>query len=87
MKRSLVLFLNIILVSISLQQSDIIRENPKNSSQNTTLNNTLLNSLFNYKLDVASIVLDFIPYIGYIKNLGESVLGYDLVTGKNLTKL
>ena len=87
MKRSLVLFLNIVLVSISLQQSDIIRENPKNSSQNATLNNTLLNSLFNYKLDVASIVLDFIPYIGYIKNLGEAVLGYDLVTGKNLTKL
>ena len=85
MKRSLVLFFNIVLVSISLQQSDIIRITPKNSTKSATSNNTLLNSLSNYKRDVASIVLDFLPYIGNIKNLGEAVLGFDLVTGKNLT--
>ena len=85
MKRSLVLFLNIILVSIALQQSDIIQENLQNSNRNETSNNTLLNSLSNYTGDAASIALDFMPYVGNIKNFGEALFGFDLITGKNLT--
>ena len=45
----------------------------------------MIDSLSNYTGDVASIALDFVPVIGNFKNLGESILGVDLVTGKNLT--
>ena len=85
MKTNLVIFLNIFLVSITLQQSDIIKETPKNINKNETSNNTSIDSLLNYTGDAASIVLDFIPYVSNIKNLGEAVLGVDLITGKNLT--
>ena len=85
MKRNLVILLNIILVSLTLQQSDIIEETPKNSNKNETSNNSSIDSLLNYTGDAASIVLDFIPYVSNIKNLGEALLGVDLITGKNLT--
>ena len=87
MKTNLVIFLCIVFVSITLQQSDIIEETPQNNSNNEISNNSLNISLSNYTGDAASIILDFIPYVGNIKNLGEAVLGIDLVTRKNLTML
>ena len=42
-------------------------------------------SLSNFTGDAASIILDFMPYISNVKNLGEALLGFDLVTRKNLT--
>ena len=85
MKTSLVLFLCIALASITLQQSDIINETPLNNSNNDTSNNSLIISLSNFTGDAASIILDFMPYISNVKNLGEALLGFDLVTRKNLT--
>ena len=85
MKTNLVIFLCIVFVSFTLQQSDIIEQTPQNNSNNDISNNSLNISLSNYTGDAASIILDFIPYVGNIKNLGEAVLGIDLVTGKNLT--
>ena len=87
MKTNLVIFLCIVFVSITLQQSDIIEQTPQNNSNNEISNNSLNISLSNYTGDAASIILDFIPYVGNIKNLGEAVLGIDLVTRKNLTML
>ena len=85
MKTCLVIFLSIVLISISMQQSDVIQEIPQDNNQNKTSNNTLTVSLTNYTGDAISIALDFIPYVSNIKNLGEAVLGVDLVTGQNLT--
>ena len=32
-----------------------------------------------------SMILDFIPIVGNVKNLGEGLYGKDLITGENLT--
>ena len=35
--------------------------------------------------DIISAVLDFVPYISTIKGLEEAIMGFDMITGKNLT--
>ena len=85
MKRDLVIFFCIVLFSYSFQQTDIMGETPKNISRNDISNNTIIDSLSKYMGDIVSIALDFVPYISNIKCLSESILGIDLVTGKNLT--
>ena len=85
MKIELVTFLFFVLITISLEQSDIIKEKDKISERNVTSNKTLIDTISNYTGDAISIALDFTPYVSNIKNLGEAILGVDLVTGKNLT--
>ena len=85
MKIELVTFLFFVLIEISLEQSNIIKETDKISERNVTSNKTLIDTISNYTGDAISIALDFTPYISNIKNLGEAILGLDLVTGKNLT--
>ena len=85
MKSEQVIFLCFVLITISLEQSDIIQEKDKIIEQNDTSNQTLIDTISNYTGDALSIVLDFTPYISNFKNLGEAILGIDLVTGKNLT--
>ena len=82
MKSELVLFLFLVLIPISSQQSVVIEEKDKIIEQNNTSSN---NTILNYTLDAVSIVLDFVPGISNFKNLGEAISGVDLVTGKNLT--
>ena len=81
MKRELFISLVLIFVSFSLQQSNDTGEVPANSN----ITDSLIDTLSNYTGDAASIVLDFIPYIGNVKGLVEAVSGMDLITGKNLT--
>ena len=82
MKSELVLFLFLVLIPISSQQSVAIEEKDKIIEQNNTSSN---NTILNYTLDAVSIALDFTPGISNFKNLGEGIMGVDLVTGKNLT--
>ena len=81
MKRELFISLVLIFVSFSLQQSNDTGEVPANSN----ITDSLIDTLSNYTGDAASIVLDFIPYIGNVKGLVEAVSRMDLITGKNLT--
>ena len=81
MKRELFISLVLIFVSFSLQQSNDTGEVPANSN----ITDSLIDTLSNYTGDAASIVLDFIPYIGNVKGLVEAVSGMDLIMGKNLT--
>ena len=81
MKRELFISLVLIFVSFSLQQTNDTGEVPANSN----ITDSLIDTLSNYTGDAASIVLDFIPYIGNVKGLVEAVSGMDLITGKNLT--
>ena len=81
MKRELFISLVLIFVWFSLQQSNDTGEVPANSN----ITDSLIDTLSNYTGDAASIVLDFIPYIGNVKGLVEAVSGMDLITGKNLT--
>ena len=60
-------------------------KNNSNNSKDENLNNTILDSLSNYKGDGASIALDFVPFVGNVKSIGEAIVVKDLVTGKNLT--
>ena len=73
MKIELVIFLFFVLISISLEQSDIIKEQDKMSEQNDTSNKTLVDTISNYTGDALSIVLDFTPYISNFKSLGEAI--------------
>ena len=56
-----------------------------NNPINEKSNNTILDVVTNYTGDAAFVALDFIPYVGNVKNLGEAIFGKDLVTGKALT--
>ena len=86
MKQYLVFLLLIIFLSFSLEQpSNTTIDKNSNNSIDENLNNTILDLLSNYTGDAASITLDFIPFIGNVKSLGEAIAGKDLVTGKNLT--
>jgi len=77
MKRALFISIVLIFVSFSLQQSNDTGEAPENSN----ITDSLIDTLSNYTGDAASIVLDFIPYIGNVKGLVEAVSGMDLITG------
>ena len=81
MKRALFISIVLIFISFSLQQSNDTGEAPENSN----ITDSLIDTLSNYTGDAASIVLDFIPYIGNVKGLVEAVSGMDLIMGKNLT--
>ena len=35
--------------------------------------------------ELVSAVLDFVPYVSNIKGLEEAIMGYDVITGKDLT--
>ena len=86
MKRYLALLLYFVLISFSFEQpSNATIEKNLNNSIDKNFNNTIFDVVSNYTGDAASIALDFIPYIGNVKNLGEAIFGQDLVTGKNLT--
>ena len=87
MKRRLFVSLTFILLSYTLQQSDIKSKTPHNLSQNKTSSDVIIDVLSNYTGDAVSVVLDFLPYIGNFKCLCESLLGVDLITGKNLTDI
>ena len=88
MKRELALLICFIFISFSLEQSSnttVTISKSVNNSINENSNNTILDVVSNYTGDAASIALDFVPYIGNVKNLGEAIFGKDLVTGKELT--
>ena len=94
MKQYLLFLLWLISVSFSLGQtpnttikinSNTTFKKNANKSINENFNNTVFDILSNYTGDAASIALDFIPYVGNVKNIGEAIAGKDLVTGKNLT--
>ena len=86
MKQELALLLCSIFISFSLiKPSDATIQKNANISIDENSNNTILDVVSNYTGDAASIALDFIPYIGNVKNLGEAIFGKDLVTGKVLT--
>ena len=73
MKSELVIFLFFVLITISLEQSDIIEEKDKIIEQNNTSNKTTIDTISNYTGDALSIVLDFTPYISNFKSLGEAI--------------
>ena len=86
MKQFLVLLLCFIFISFSFEQpSNNTNEKNANNTFDENANNTFFDSLSNYTGDAASIALDFVPFVGNIKSLGESIAGKDLITGKNLT--
>ena len=85
MKGNIVLLIYYILISFTSEKpSNITKEIILKKIKDKGLNNTIVDLLSNYTGDAASIVLDFIPYIGNAKGLGEALAGKDLITGKNL---
>ena len=45
-----------------------------------------LPSVFSFSLgNVVSFALDFVPYVGNLKNFGEAIIGKDAITGEALS--
>ena len=45
-----------------------------------------LSSIFSFSLkNVTSTVLDFVPGVGNVKNIGEAFIGNDIITGEELS--